>query len=106
MVTCSPTAEPTRRRRTSTELSSRAGRTTTRVRSVNFSSAFRVASRPGVLVFLSDHPTTPDRVAHLDDYIEKNELSGQRGSPAQLATIKQTLQGAIGGGPKDVPAAP
>jgi len=61
---------------------------------------------PGVLVFLSDHPTTPDRVGHLDDYIEKNELSGQRGSPAQLAAIKQTLQGAIGGGPKDPPAAP
>ena len=61
---------------------------------------------PGVLVFLSDHPTTPVRVGHLEDYIEQNGLHGQRGSPAQLATIKQTLQSAIGGGPKDVPATP
>jgi hypothetical protein len=57
-----------------------------------------------VLVFLSDHPTTPDRVSHLDAYITKNGLSGQRGDSAKLAAVQQSLQSAIGGGPKEAPS--
>jgi predicted Zn-dependent protease len=59
---------------------------------------------PGVLVFLSDHPTTPDRVSHLDAFIAKNGLSGQRGDAAKLAAVQQTLTSGIGGGPKDAPS--
>jgi predicted Zn-dependent protease len=55
---------------------------------------------PGVLVFLSDHPTTPARVSHLQQYIAQNHLTGQRGDTSKLAAVKQTLSGGVGGGPK------
>jgi predicted Zn-dependent protease len=55
---------------------------------------------PGVLVFLSDHPTTPNRVAHLEQYITANGLTGQRGDTSKLAAMKQTLSTGIGGGPR------
>jgi predicted Zn-dependent protease len=55
---------------------------------------------PGVLVFLSDHPTTPTRVAHLEQYIAQNGLTGQRGDSSKLAATKQVLSSGVGGGPK------
>jgi predicted Zn-dependent protease len=55
---------------------------------------------PGVLVFLSDHPTTPARVSHLEQYIAQNGLSGQRGDSTKLAQAKQVLSSGIGGGPQ------
>jgi predicted Zn-dependent protease len=61
---------------------------------------------PGVMVFLSDHPTTPNRVSHLETFIAKNALTGQRGDTAQLAAVQQKLQSAIGGGPQTAPSPP
>ncbi len=55
---------------------------------------------PGVLVFLSDHPSTPNRVSHLQQYIAQNHLTGQRGDTSNLAALKQVLSSGIGGGPK------
>ena len=55
---------------------------------------------PGVLVFLSDHPTTPARVSHLEQYIAQNHLTGQRGDASKLAAVKQALSSGVGGGPK------
>jgi predicted Zn-dependent protease len=54
---------------------------------------------PGVLVFLSDHPTTPNRVTHLEQYIAENRLTGQRGDASKLAAVKQALSSGVGGGP-------
>jgi predicted Zn-dependent protease len=54
---------------------------------------------PGVLVFLSDHPTTPTRVAHLERYIAQNGLVGEHGDSSRLAAVKQALSSGIGGGP-------
>jgi predicted Zn-dependent protease len=56
---------------------------------------------PGVLVFLSDHPTTPARVAHLENYIAQNGLRGQSGDASRLAAVKQALSSGVGGGPKE-----
>ena len=36
-------------------------------------------STPGFAKFLSDHPATPDRIAHLEKYIADNHLSGSGG---------------------------
>jgi predicted Zn-dependent protease len=55
---------------------------------------------PGVFVFLSDHPTTPARVSHLEQYIAQNRLTGQRGDTSKLAAVKQALSSGVGGGPK------
>jgi len=55
---------------------------------------------PGVLVFLSDHPTTPARVSHLEQYIAQNGLTGQRPDATKLASVKQALSSGVGGGPK------
>jgi predicted Zn-dependent protease len=62
--------------------------------------------QPGALVFLSDHPTTPDRVEHLNEYIAANGLTGQRGDATRLASTKQALQSAVGGGPPSQPSSP
>jgi predicted Zn-dependent protease len=56
--------------------------------------------QPGFMVFLSDHPSTPDRVTHLQQYIAANGLTGQRGDTAKLAATKQVLSSGVGGGPK------
>jgi beta-barrel assembly-enhancing protease len=58
----------------------------------------------GIAAWLSDHPTTPDRVAHLKEYIAANHLSGTRDGN-RLNQIKVALRNAgapatrgIGGG--------
>ncbi len=47
---------------------------------------------PGFAKFLSDHPATPDRIAHLEKYIADKHLSGSGGrDPGPLAAVKQKV---------------
>jgi len=46
---------------------------------------------PGIMVFLQDHPTTPDRVEHLNAYIAQNGLTGQRVQSDRLTEIQRAL---------------
>ncbi|WP_224249001.1 M48 family metallopeptidase [Hyalangium gracile] len=48
---------------------------------------------PGVLKWLSTHPTNADRIAHLEKYIAQNGLSGTEVGADRLAPIKQKLGG-------------
>ena len=58
-------------------------------------------SSPGLAKFLSDHPTTPDRIAHLRQYIAQKGLSGSGGHDrGTLAALKQKLRG---GNPASLP---
>lgn len=44
------------------------------------------------LTFLSDHPATPDRISHLEQYIAQHHLSGAEGrDPDGLPAVKQRL---------------
>jgi predicted Zn-dependent protease len=48
-----------------------------------------------VMKFLSDHPATPDRIAHLDAYIKAHDLGGSGGrEPGELAAIKGKIPNA------------
>jgi beta-barrel assembly-enhancing protease len=45
--------------------------------------------QPGFAKFLSDHPATPDRIAHLKQYIAEKHLTGSAGrEPGELAAVK------------------
>lgn len=46
---------------------------------------------PGVLKWLSTHPTSADRIKHLQDYISQNRLSGANASTDRLSAIKQKI---------------
>ncbi len=48
---------------------------------------------PGVLKWLSTHPTSADRIQHLERYISQNRLSGPELGAERLAPIKQRLGG-------------
>jgi predicted Zn-dependent protease len=50
-------------------------------------------STPGVLKWLSTHPTNADRIRHLDGYITQNGLRGSEVGADRLAPIKQKLGG-------------
>ncbi len=55
--------------------------------------------QPGWAAFLSDHPATPDRIAHVNDYIAQHHLEASGGdSGAQIAAVKERL--------KSIPAPP
>jgi beta-barrel assembly-enhancing protease len=43
---------------------------------------------PGVMVFLSDHPATGDRIQHLQQFIAANHLTGSNRGQAQFGPIK------------------
>ncbi|QRN99412.1 M48 family metalloprotease [Archangium violaceum] len=47
---------------------------------------------PGVLKWLSTHPPSSERMAHINDYIAKNRLSGSNLGAERLAAIKQSLR--------------
>jgi predicted Zn-dependent protease len=47
---------------------------------------------PEVMKWLRTHPASADRVAHLNDYIAKNRLSGAEVGAEKLAPIKQRLR--------------
>ncbi|GEJ56118.1 M48 family metallopeptidase [Anaeromyxobacter diazotrophicus] len=61
--------------------------------------------QPGFAKFLSDHPPTPDRVSHLEQYIAANHLAGAGGrDPGDLPAVKAKIPKAPasappGGGP-------
>jgi len=46
---------------------------------------------PRVLAILSDHPATPDRIAHVNSYIATNRLSGTVTNVAAFTPIKQRV---------------
>jgi predicted Zn-dependent protease len=46
---------------------------------------------PGVLKWLSDHPTNADRVTHLEQYIAQHNLHGSVVAADKLAAIQQKL---------------
>jgi predicted Zn-dependent protease len=48
-------------------------------------------SMPGVMVFLSDHPATSDRIAHLEQYIDANHLGGSNRGGGAFQPIKQRI---------------
>jgi len=53
----------------------------------------RQGDTPGVLKWLSTHPTNADRIRHLEEYITKNGLRGTEVGADRLAPIKQKLGG-------------
>jgi predicted Zn-dependent protease len=57
---------------------------------------------PQILKFLSDHPATADRIAHLESYIREHGLTASGGrEPGALAPVKQRLGGAgLAGAPR------
>jgi beta-barrel assembly-enhancing protease len=60
---------------------------------------------PQLLKFLSDHPATPDRISHLEEYISQNHLSGSGGrDPDGLPRVKERIRQR--GGAPAVPAPP
>jgi predicted Zn-dependent protease len=48
-------------------------------------------SMPGVMVFLSDHPATGDRISHLQQYIAANNLTGSNRGQAAFGPIKARI---------------
>jgi predicted Zn-dependent protease len=48
---------------------------------------------PGVLKWLSTHPTNAERISHLDQYIGQHGLHGTEIGAERLAPIKQKLGG-------------
>ncbi|NVJ22203.1 MULTISPECIES: M48 family metallopeptidase [Myxococcus] len=50
-------------------------------------------STPGVMKWLSTHPTNKQRIADLQEFISKKGLRGSNNSPGQLPAIKQKLGG-------------
>lgn len=48
---------------------------------------------PGIMKWLSTHPTNKDRISHLQQFIAQKNLRGSNNSPGQLPAIKQKLGG-------------
>ncbi|QSQ13351.1 M48 family metallopeptidase [Myxococcus landrumensis] len=48
---------------------------------------------PGIMKWLSTHPTNQDRIADLQKFIAQKNLRGSNNSPGQLPAIKQKLGG-------------
>ncbi len=46
---------------------------------------------PRILAILSDHPATPDRIAHVNEYIASHNLGGAVTNVAAFAPIKQSV---------------
>jgi predicted Zn-dependent protease len=49
---------------------------------------------PRALQWLSDHPATPDRIAHVERYIGEHHLGGTERDPAAVAEVKRRIQAA------------
>ena len=53
--------------------------------------------QPSVMKFLSDHPATPDRITHLQQYIEQHHLASTGGhDPGSLPAIQASLKSSTG----------
>jgi predicted Zn-dependent protease len=66
-------------------------------------------SMPGVLVYLSDHPATGDRITHVDQYIAQHALGGSNLNEAQYRGIKARVLAhvpAAASAPPPPPSAP
>jgi predicted Zn-dependent protease len=52
---------------------------------------------PAVMKFLSDHPATPDRITHLQQYIDQHHLASTGGhDPGSLPAIQASLKSSTG----------
>jgi len=61
-----------------------------------------------LMAFLSDHPATPDRITHLQEYIAQNHLAASGGTdPGPLSAVKAKIpkQGATPPAPQQAPSA-
>jgi len=58
--------------------------------------------QPAFAKYLSDHPATPDRITHLQQYIADNHLTGSELGADRLQPVKQKLGAQV----KAAPAAP
>jgi predicted Zn-dependent protease len=47
---------------------------------------------PPVLTWLSTHPTNASRIAHINSYIQKNNLTGTQLAPERLTAIKSEIR--------------
>ena len=64
-------------------------------------------SSPQALVFLSDHPATPDRVSHVTEYIAAHSLVGSDVGADRFAPIKAAVTRGVSSAPaSQVGAAP
>jgi predicted Zn-dependent protease len=61
-------------------------------------------SASAVTKFLSDHPSTPDRIAHVEKYIAENHLTATGGrDPGALPAVQQKIRASGGGSPQGAP---
>jgi predicted Zn-dependent protease len=61
---------------------------------------------PGALVFLSDHPATPDRVSHVSAYITQQSLGGSDLGAERFAPIKAMVARGVASAPASAVAPP
>jgi beta-barrel assembly-enhancing protease len=66
---------------------------------------------PGAMVFLSDHPATPDRVSHVSAYINEHGLTGSdlgadRFAPIKAMIVRGVASAPAGGGNSPPPPGP
>lgn len=67
----------------------------------------REGSSPRILAILSDHPSTPDRIQHVNAYIAQKGLRGSNTNVAAFAPIKQRVATHVSRSPPPTqPAAP
>jgi beta-barrel assembly-enhancing protease len=61
--------------------------------------------QPKALTWLSDHPATPDRISHVEDYIRSHKLGGSGGrNPAATQAVQARVR-QVGKTPVKAPAA-
>lgn len=53
-------------------------------------------NQPGFAKYISDHPPTPDRISHLQQYIAANHLTGSDRDASRIAQVKARLGGSAG----------
>jgi predicted Zn-dependent protease len=61
---------------------------------------------PRFLAMLSDHPATPDRIDHVNGYIQQHGLSGANTNAAAFAAIKQRVSAHVSQSPPPTQARP
>ena len=66
----------------------------------------REGSSPEALVFLSDHPATPDRVSHVTEYIAAHGLAGSDVGADRFAPVKAAVARGVSSAPASLVVAP
>ena len=61
---------------------------------------------PGALVFLSDHPATPDRVSHVSAYIAQHALAGSDLGAERFSPVKAMVARGVASAPASAVAPP